>query len=84
MQNTEGKTRKAQHRMEKTGGSKHKPGRQYKSVGDVEQKLAAVRAAAELNCAPSPDIDVMLAEIEQGYQSDKSMSALEKIIDSDF
>lgn len=32
----------------------------------AEEKLAAVRAALEYR-APAPDIDIMLAEIEQGY-----------------
>jgi hypothetical protein len=35
--------------------------------GSMEKKLAAVRAAGALNLAPSPDIDQMNAEIEQGY-----------------
>lgn len=35
--------------------------------GNVEKKLASVRAAAALDLAPSPDIDQMNAEIEQGY-----------------
>jgi hypothetical protein len=42
-------------------------------VRDVERKLAAMRAAAEHNVAPSPDIDVMLEEIEGGYLSDRSL-----------
>jgi hypothetical protein len=41
-------------------------------VGDVAKKLAAVRAAAAHHGPPSPDIEVMLAEIERGYLSDKS------------
>jgi len=34
---------------------------------NIDKKLAAVRAAAALELAPSPDIDRMNAEIEQGY-----------------
>ena len=34
----------------------------------VEKKLAAIRKAAKVN-APAPDIEQMLAEIEQGYLS---------------
>jgi hypothetical protein len=34
--------------------------------GDVQKKLAAIRAAAQYNF-PAPDIEQMLAEIEQGY-----------------
>lgn len=34
--------------------------------GDVEQRLAVVRSAAT-HAFPAPDIDTMLAEIEQGY-----------------
>jgi hypothetical protein len=40
--------------------------RQQQPSGDVEKKLAAIRAAAQYNF-PAPDIEVMLAEIEQGY-----------------
>jgi hypothetical protein len=40
-------------------------------VGDVAKKLAAIRAAAKHNGPTSPDIDAMLAEIEQGYLSDE-------------
>ncbi|HXJ91799.1 MAG TPA: antitoxin [Terriglobia bacterium] len=47
--------------------------RHRETVGDVETKLAAVRAAAQLSVAPSPEIDVMLEEIERGYLSDRSM-----------
>ena len=35
-------------------------------AGDVERKLAAVRAAGEYSF-PAPDIDIMLAEVERGY-----------------
>jgi len=41
------------------------------SDGDVDAKLAAVRAAAQ-HSFPTADIDVMLAEIEQGYGSSLS------------
>jgi len=34
--------------------------------GDVDHKLAAIRAAFDKSF-PAPDIDAMLAEIEQGY-----------------
>jgi hypothetical protein len=47
--------------------------RRRETFGDVETKLAAIRAAAQLSAAPSPDIDVMLEEIERGYLSDRSM-----------
>jgi hypothetical protein len=43
--------------------------RRREPVGDVEKKLAAVRAAAAHNAEPAVDIDTMLAEIEQGYTS---------------
>ena len=39
------------------------------SRGDTASKLAAIHAAYRLNVGPSPDIDQMLAEIEQGYLS---------------
>jgi hypothetical protein len=38
--------------------------------GDVEKKLAAIRAAVKCE-SPTPDIDTMLAEIEHGYLSGK-------------
>ena len=41
--------------------------RRREPVGDIGKKLAAIRAAAEHSGPPSPDIDVMLAEIERGY-----------------
>jgi hypothetical protein len=47
--------------------------RRREPVGDVEKKLAAIRSAAQHNGPPSPDIDVMLAEIERGYLSDRSL-----------
>jgi hypothetical protein len=42
--------------------------RRREPVGDVEKKLAAIRAAARYE-SPTADIDTMLAEIEQGYLS---------------
>jgi hypothetical protein len=41
-------------------------------LGDVEKKLAAVRAAAALNLGPEVDVETMLVEIERGYLSDRS------------
>ncbi len=38
------------------------------SSGDVDAKLAAIRAAARLDLLDAPDIDTMLAEIETGYR----------------
>jgi len=46
--------------------------RRREPLGDVEKKLAAVRAAAALNLGPEADIETMLAEIERGYLSDRS------------
>ena len=43
--------------------------RRQEPVGDVEKKLAAVRAAAAQNLEPAVDIETMLAQIEQGYSS---------------
>jgi hypothetical protein len=40
--------------------------RRREPIGDVEKKLAAVRAAARYE-SPTSDIDTMLAEIERGY-----------------
>ena len=40
--------------------------RRREPLGDVEKKLAAVRAAARYE-SPTSDIDTMLAEIERGY-----------------
>jgi hypothetical protein len=37
--------------------------------GDTASKLAAIHEAYRQNVGPSPDIDQMLAEIEQGYLS---------------
>jgi len=46
--------------------------RRQEPAGDVSKKLAAIRAAAKHNF-PAPDIKVMLAEIERGYLSDRSL-----------
>jgi hypothetical protein len=40
--------------------------RRAQPSGDMERKLAAIRAAAQYSF-PAPEIEVMLAEIEQGY-----------------
>jgi hypothetical protein len=40
--------------------------RRREPLGDVEKKLAAIRAAARHE-SPTSDIDTMLAEIERGY-----------------
>ncbi len=42
--------------------------RRREPIGDVEKKLAAIRAAARYE-SPTEDIETMLAEIEQGYLS---------------
>ncbi|MFZ0958439.1 MAG: hypothetical protein WAN60_19005 [Candidatus Sulfotelmatobacter sp.] len=42
--------------------------RRREPLGDVEKKLAAIRAAARHE-SPTSDIDTMLAEIERGYSS---------------
>ena len=44
--------------------------RRREPQGDVEKKLAAVRAAVKHEF-PTGDIETMLAEIEQGYLTDK-------------
>jgi hypothetical protein len=50
--------------------------RREQPLGDVEKKLAAIRRAAALNVGgPAVDIDTMLAEIEQGYLSDRSFDS---------
>ena len=51
--------------------------RRSEPVGDVEKKLAAVRAAVAHNVGPGTeaDIDTMLAEIERGYLSDRSFDS---------
>jgi len=42
--------------------------RRREPLGDVEKKLAAIRAAAKYE-SPTSDIKTMLEEIEQGYLS---------------
>jgi hypothetical protein len=51
--------------------------RRRQPLGDVEKKLAAVRAAVAHNVGPGTeaDIDTMLAEIERGYLSDRSFDS---------
>lgn len=51
--------------------------RRSEPLGDVEKKLAAVRAAVAHNAGPGTesDIDNMLAEIERGYLSDRSLDS---------
>ena len=44
--------------------------RRREPVGDVEKKLAAIRAAVKHEF-PTGDIETMLAEIEQGYLTDR-------------
>jgi hypothetical protein len=44
--------------------------RRREPLGDVEKKLAAIRAAAKHEF-PTGDIDTMLAEIERGYLVDR-------------
>ena len=44
--------------------------RRREPTGDVEKKLAAIRAAAKHEF-PTGDIDTMLAEIEQGYLGER-------------
>ena len=44
--------------------------RRREPLGDVEKKLAAIRAAAKHEF-PTGDIDTMLAEIERGYLADR-------------
>ena len=44
--------------------------RQVEPLGDVEKKLAAIRAAARHE-SPTSDIDTMLAEIERGYSGEQ-------------
>lgn len=43
--------------------------RRREPLGDVEKKLAAIRAAVKHEF-PTGDIETMLAEIEQGYLKD--------------
>jgi len=42
--------------------------RRQEPSGDIEKKIAAVRAAAKYE-SPTGDIETMLAEIERGYLS---------------
>lgn len=49
--------------------------RRSQPSGDVEKKLAAVRAAAKLNLGAEVDVESMLAQIEQGYGSDRSFDS---------
>jgi hypothetical protein len=42
--------------------------RRSEPLGDIEKKLAAIRAAAQHE-SPTSDIKTMLAEIEQGYNT---------------
>jgi hypothetical protein len=44
--------------------------RRREPLGEVEKKLAAIRAAARHE-SPTSDIDTMLAEIERGYSADQ-------------
>lgn len=44
--------------------------RRREPLGDVEKKLAAIRAAVKHEF-PTGDIETMLAEIEQGYLTDR-------------
>ncbi len=44
--------------------------RRREPLGDVEKKLAAIRAAVKHEF-PTGDIETMLAEIEQGYLTDQ-------------
>ena len=48
--------------------------RRSEPVGDIEKKLAAVRAAAKYEF-PAGDIETMLADIERGYLSDPSFDS---------
>ncbi len=45
--------------------------RRQEPQGDLEKKLAAIRAAVKHEF-PTGDIETMLAEIEQGYLTDRS------------
>lgn len=51
--------------------------RRSEPLGDVEKKLAAIRTAAAANVGGEPEADIgtMLAEIEQGYLSDRSFDS---------
>jgi hypothetical protein len=48
--------------------------RREEPIGDVEKKLAAIRAAARHEF-PTAGIETMLTEIEQGYLSDPSFDS---------
>ncbi|MBA2530652.1 MAG: antitoxin [Nocardioidaceae bacterium] len=41
--------------------------RRQRSTGNIEQRLAAIRAAAR-HAFPTADVDQMLREVEQGYE----------------
>ncbi len=43
--------------------------RRQEPSGSVEKKLAAIHAATQVNAGPAVDIEQMLEEIEQGYQT---------------
>lgn len=47
--------------------------RRQEPSGDIEKKLAVIRAAVKLNLGPAVDIEQMQSEIEQGYLSDPSL-----------
>ena len=51
--------------------------RRSEPMGDVEKKLAAVRAAVARNVGPGTESDIhtMLGEIEHGYLSDRSFDS---------
>jgi hypothetical protein len=49
--------------------------RREEPLGEVEKKLAAVRAAVQHNSGPAADIETMLSEIESGYRSDPSLDS---------
>ena len=46
--------------------------RRREPLGDVEKKLAAIRAAVKHEF-PTADIETMLAEIEKGYLTDRQL-----------
>ena len=48
--------------------------RRQEPLGDIEKKLAAVRAAVQHEF-PAPDIETMIEEIERGYRSDPSFDS---------
>ena len=51
--------------------------RRQEPLGDVDKKLAAVRAAVAHNMGPGTEADIgaMLDEIERGYLSDRSFDS---------